>query len=98
MLRGNNSSKKVVHLENSIERTISRMKEIRKTNATTTNRSRLSNAYTTNMNEDLSLGEIKLTRSEFKSKDFLLRTEKKLGNSVNLKGIERSITKLHDHS
>ena len=43
-------------------------------------------------------GEARLSRPSFMNKDFLTNDEKKLGNPKQLKAIDRSLTKLHDHS
>lgn len=83
-------------LDISLERSINTLKEFRKVNATTTNRSRISNSK---LGDGILLnGEINTTHSSFKNTNFLTSAEKKLAESKQLMNVERSLTKLHEHS
>lgn len=69
--------------------------DMRKVNATTTNRSRLSNYRF--MNEGtLVNGLVHATHQSFYNQKFLTESELKTGNIDSIKQVERSLSKLHD--
>lgn len=85
-------------LDISLERSVNTLKELRRVNATTTNRSRISNSKFGEGSQNFLNGEIQTTHSSFKNTNFLTNAEKKLAENQQLLNVERSLTKLHDHS
>lgn len=66
------SSKRGPILDTSLEQSLNALKEIRKGNATTTNRSRLSNFNPSNYDsKNIVNGEVNMTHSSFKNSNFL---------------------------